>query len=138
MMNNQIFLDTSGLLSLFDEDDLRHQEQEAAEIFANAGALIATNYVLAEFVPLTRVRGLSREKSLNFLRDFVLLPQLELVWIDERRYQEAMNLLHHRMDKAYSLCDAISFVLMRERGVLEALTTDKHFSQEGFVRLLDP
>lgn len=136
MTNNQIFLDTSGLLSLFDEDDLRHRE--AAEIFAKAGSLVTTNYVLTEFVPLTRVRGLSREKTLNFLSDLILLPRLELVWVDERQHQGGMDLLRHRLDKGYSLCDAVSFVLMRERGILEALTTDKHFVQEGFTRLLDP
>jgi predicted nucleic acid-binding protein len=40
--------------------------------------------------------------------------------------------------KATRCGDAVSFVLMRERQILEALTTDKHFVQEGFVRLLDP
>lgn len=47
-----------------------------------------------------------------------------------------MNLLQVRLDKTYSLCDAISFVLMREHGIQEALTTDHHFEQEGFRRLL--
>ncbi len=42
------------------------------------------------------------------------------------------------MDKTYSLCDAVSFVLMRLEGITEALTTDHHFEQEGFVRLLKP
>lgn len=41
-----------------------------------------------------------------------------------------------RLDKSYSLCDAISFLVMRQRGLSEALTTDHHFEQEGFVRLL--
>jgi hypothetical protein len=39
-------------------------------------------------------------------------------------------------DKSYSLCDAVSFVLMRRHGLTEALTTDHHFEQEGFARLL--
>jgi predicted nucleic acid-binding protein len=47
-----------------------------------------------------------------------------------------MALLVARPDKAYSLCDAVSFVLMRRRGLVEALTTDRHFEQEGFRRLL--
>ncbi|MEH2312972.1 MAG: hypothetical protein V7K35_16570 [Nostoc sp.] len=38
--------------------------------------------------------------------------------------------------KTYLLCDAVSFVLMRRQGIMEALTTDKHFEQEGFTRLL--
>jgi len=41
---------------------------------------------------------------------------------------------HHY--KTYSLCDAVSFILMSERRMTNALTTDKHFEQENFVRLL--
>ncbi len=41
-----------------------------------------------------------------------------------------MDLLTARMDKTYSLCDAVSFILMRERGLSEALTTDKHFCRK--------
>ncbi len=48
-----------------------------------------------------------------------------------------MEILRGRLDKTYSLCDAASFVVMREYGLTEALTTDKHFTQEGFVRLLE-
>jgi len=47
-----------------------------------------------------------------------------------------MDLLTARPDKAYSLCDAVSFVLMRDRGVWDALTTGRHFEQEGFHKLL--
>ena len=43
-----------------------------------------------------------------------------------------------RLDKAWSLCDAVSFVLMLRTGEMEALTTDHHFEQAGFVRLLKP
>lgn len=136
MTRTELLLDTSGLLSLFDEADTRHQE--AAAIFADAKPLVTTNYVLAEFVPLTHVRGLNRAKALNFMRDLVSLPRLQLVWIDEEIHQQAMQLLSQRLDKTYSLCDAVSFVLMRERGINEALTTDKHFIQEGFIRLLEP
>lgn len=49
-----------------------------------------------------------------------------------------MNLLFARQDKSYSLCDAVSFVVMRQRNITKALTTDHHFEQEGFQRLLLP
>ena len=135
-MRRKLLLDTAGLLALFDEDDARHQP--ASAIFAEVRPLVTTNYVLAEFVPLTQVRGLSREKSLRFLQALVLLPRLELCWVDDRLHQAAMDLLERRLDKTYSLCDAVSFVLMRERQFNEALTTDKHFVQVGFQRLLEP
>jgi uncharacterized protein len=51
-------------------------------------------------------------------------------------HRAALELLMLRQDKTYSLCDAVSFVLMGQRKVSEALTTDRHFEQEGFLRLL--
>jgi predicted nucleic acid-binding protein len=63
-------------------------------------------------------------------------PDVETVWVDEAPHRDAMALLSAREDKTYSLCDAVSFVLMRQRRLTEALTTDHHFEQEGFQRLL--
>lgn len=45
-------------------------------------------------------------------------------------------MLQAQLDKSYSRCDAIGFLLMRERAVIDALTTDRHFEQAGFRRLL--
>ena len=45
-------------------------------------------------------------------------------------------MLVSRDKRGYSLCDAVSFILMRERGINDALTTDEHFEQEGFQKLL--
>jgi predicted nucleic acid-binding protein len=56
--------------------------------------------------------------------------------VGETLHRRALEVLLARLDKTYSLCDAVSFVLMRERGIMEALTTDRHFEQEGFRRLL--
>lgn len=134
-MSEPLFLDTSGLMCLFDENDFRHAQ--ANEHFKKARFLLTTNYVLAEFVPLAHVRKLNRENALDFLKALILLPRLELVWIDEDYHNRAMELLENRLDKTYSLCDAASFSLMRERRMTNALTTDKHFEQENFVRLLE-
>jgi predicted nucleic acid-binding protein len=61
---------------------------------------------------------------------------VEIVWVDESLHREAFSLMQNRLDKTYSLCDAVSFIIMHERGIAESLTTDKHFEQEGFVKLL--
>jgi predicted nucleic acid-binding protein len=134
MTNNRTFLDTSGLLCLFDASEIRHDL--AANLFRSATSLVTTSYVLTEFVPLSTARGFDRRECLSFLNDLVSLPRLELVWVDENLHDAAMALLENRLDKNYSLCDAVSFIVMRERSISEALTTDKHFDQEGFVRKL--
>jgi hypothetical protein len=41
-----------------------------------------------------------------------------------------------RPDKDWSLIDCISFVVMEEEGIQEALTADQHFEQAGFTALL--
>jgi predicted nucleic acid-binding protein len=102
----------------------------------SARQLFTTNYVLTEFVPLSEARGHDRKEAIIFLIDFLKVPRLELIWIEPQSHSAAMQLLQTRLDKSYSLCDGVSFIVMLEHGLTEALTTDKHFEQEGFIRLL--
>jgi predicted nucleic acid-binding protein len=91
---------------------------------------------LAELIALAQVRRFPRIPTLNFVNDLVDNPDIEVIWVDESLHREAVSLLMARQDKTYSLCDTVSFVLMQQRGITEALTTDRHFEQEGFRRLL--
>jgi uncharacterized protein len=61
---------------------------------------------------------------------------VEIVHIDPALDAEAWDLLKARADKEWSLVDCASFVIMQHRGITQALTTDHHFEQAGFVRLL--
>jgi len=129
-----MLLDTSGLLCLYDRKDNRHAE--AVRLYRTAQNRLTSSYVIAELGALSYARGLQRAGSLTFVRDLLANPSIELIWVDEALNSRALDLLEARLDKSYSLCDAVSFVVMRERGLTEALTTDHHFEQEGFVRLL--
>lgn len=131
-----MLLDTSGLFCLLHKDEPQHAK--AIELFAQAKQRLTHNYMLAELIPLARVRGLPRDLVLEFSRRAMDNDEVELVWVDELLHRQAVNLLQARRDKTYSLCDAVSFVLMRERQINEVLTTDKHFTQECFTRLLEP
>lgn len=131
-----MLVDTSGLLCYFDVSDNRHSD--AVEFFKAARGRLTHSYVLAEFVALCQSRGLNRIRVLNFSADLLDNPHVEVVWVDGTLHRSALTLLEERLDKTYSLCDAVSFVLMRECGITEALTTDHHFEQEGLIRLLKP
>jgi predicted nucleic acid-binding protein len=85
---------------------------------------------------LALVRGLPRRETIAFTTALLDHPQVEVVLVDEPLHRDAMHLLEIRIDKRYSLCDAVSFLLMRQRQMTDALTTDHHFEQEGLVRLL--
>jgi predicted nucleic acid-binding protein len=131
-----MFLDTSGLMCLLDLRDNRHGI--AVSSYRTAGQRATSSYVLAEFVALAEARGAPRMRALAFVADIQDSAKIETIWVDEQLHRQAFALLQGRTDKTYSLCDAVSFVLMRERGIVEALTTDQHFEQAGFVRLLPP
>jgi len=142
-----MLLDTSGLLcSLRSPTPSAYgcyhagetQHADAVTLFSAATARLVHSYVLAEFVELCQSRGLNRIRVLDFSADLLLNPHVEVVWVDETLHRSALTLLEERLDKTYSLCDAVSFVLMRERSITEALTTDRHFEHEGFIRLLKP
>lgn len=120
-----MLLDTSGLLCLYHGSEPLHQQAQA--VYKSATIRLTHNYVLAEFVALATARRLPRIAALTFLADLVENPDIETVWVDKALHQQAMTLLFDRSDKTYSLCDAVSFVLMRQRRVVTALTTDRHF-----------
>ena len=131
-----MLLDTSGLLCLLHRAEPFHEDAVAA--YQRARTRLTHSYVLAEFIALAQVRGLPRTTTLTFMLDLLEHPDIETIWVDESLHRAALGLLMERPDKTYSLCDAVSFVLMRQRNRVEALTTDRHFEQEGFRRLLIP
>ena len=130
-----MLLDTSGLLCFLHQDEPQHLR--AVELLAGTSDVLLTHsYVLSELIALALIRRFSRSSVLSYTLELVDNPNVQIVWVDQSLNQNAMNLLLARQDKTYSLCDVVSFVLMRNRGIMKALTTDKHFEQEGFTRLL--
>ena len=129
-----MLLDTSGLLSVLDPAEPLHGL--ARSLYLAATTRLTHSYVLAEFVALAHVRSVPRQDALTFSADLLNASKIEVVWVDETLHREALALLFARLDKTYSLCDAVSFILLRRRGLTDALTTDRHFEQEGFRRLL--
>ncbi len=59
-----------------------------------------------------------------------------LISIDEELYEAGWKLYAKRPDKDWGIVDCISFIVMQRQGITEALTTDKHFKQAGFIKLL--
>lgn len=129
-----MFLDTSGLLCLHHQAELYHDD--AQMFFDAAWEKVTHSYVLSEFVALATARGLPRAAVLAFVAALQDSTEVEVVWVDKSLHRDALALLQQRLDKDWSLCDAVSFILMEARGLTEALTTDHHFEQAGFRPLL--
>jgi len=63
-------------------------------------------------------------------------PHVEIVPLSEQLYAQASQLYRQRPDKEWALTDCVSFVVMEDRGINEAFTTDEHFPQAGFQALM--
>lgn len=131
-----MLLDTSGLLCFHHRSERQHGE--AVRYFEAAPIRLTHSYVLAEFVALAEARGLPREPALAFVAELQGSPVVETVFVHEALHRDARSLLQDRLDKSWSLCDAVSFLLMEETGITDALTTDSHFDQARKRRLLSP
>ena len=71
-----------------------------------------------------------------FIRGLKTSPHVHIVHVDPTLDAQAWQLFIERPDKEWSLVDCASFVVMLQRGLREAFTTDHHFEQAGFVCLL--
>jgi predicted nucleic acid-binding protein len=136
---SRLFIDTSSWASLFIPTESFHTQ--AAQCFAQAQQqpqiLITTNYVVAELVALLGSRQRAPRTSLfQYIDSIRSAPFIEVVHIDAATDAIAWELCKSRPDKAWSLVDCTSFVIMQQLSIQEALTTDQHFEQAGFVRSL--
>ena len=63
-------------------------------------------------------------------------PEVEIVSLDSRLFEMAYRLFRERPDKEWSLTDCVSFIIMQERHIFQALAADEHFRQVGLIPLL--
>lgn len=128
-----VFADTSYFIALLCRDDQNHGR--AMRLSRERMRLITTEWVLSELAAYLSDppdRGL-------FLQTLEVLENsaaAEIIPASHEWFQAATHLYAERDDKQWSLVDCISFGLMAERDVQEALTADHHFEQAGFVALL--
>ena len=94
--------------------------------------------MLAEFLTAVSAHGdHTRRLACRLVREILNDPDIEVVSQSHGSFLAGLALYERRPDKQYSLVDCISINVMRQRDIQEILTNDRHFSQEGFVRLLD-
>ncbi len=128
------FADTAYYLALLNPDDEGHDL--ASDLTINFdGRIVTTSAVLNE---LGNHLCHPQNRAL-FLRTIDRMradPDITLVYVDEPLFNAGMEFYRARGDQHWSFTDCISFVVMKEQGVSEALTTDRHFAQAGFHVLL--
>ena len=128
-----VFLDASLWLEALSPKMSRHEIANArlAEALRGQLAIVTTSLVIAEVHAMV-VRRMGPSVGRRVLDEalgagfFVVYPDAELIkaavhgWV--RRFS----------DQAFSMCDAVSFEVMRREKITKSLAFDRHFATAGF------
>lgn len=126
-----VFADTFYFLALINPDNAYHHE---ALVYgsSNRAPMLTTDWVLTEVADAfarTPHRSMARQLHMHLCsRSADIVVPCSRAWLER-----GFDLYGARPDKGWSLTDCISFEVMREHGVTEALTGDRHFAQAGFT-----
>jgi predicted nucleic acid-binding protein len=129
-----VFADTFYWVALANQNDASHQK--ATEFARHSSSrCLTTEWILTEVAD--GLASASHRYLVQKLRTLWRTDQaLTIVEANHELFERGLDLFGNRPDKSWSLTDCISFVVMQEHGVTEALTADHHFEQAGFVPLL--
>lgn len=137
MPKSSLFLDTSYAVALSAENDAHHEHARAIalQLKADPAPFITTRAVMLEIGnTLSKMRY--RKAAVRLLASIERDPLIQIIPLDEPIFARAFELYRNRMDKEWGLTDCISFVVMQDNGIMDALTADEHFQQAGFRALL--
>ncbi len=129
-----VFADTSYAIALVVKQDQYHDQAQQWSLRIS-GRIITTVPVLLETAnalsrPAWRKAGMALIDHLRQRQD------VEIVELSESLWRRGWDLYCQRPDKAWSLTDCISFLVMQDAGLSDALTADEHFRQAGFRAVL--
>ncbi len=135
--SNGLFLDTSYALALVSARDVFHETAKdlSSEIQAKDISIITTRAIIFE-IGNSLTKPPRRDSAIELIDSLQSDSAVEILEISGTLFHEAYNLFRTRPDKEWSLTDCMSFVVMAEQGLTQALTADEHFEQAGFHALL--
>ncbi|HEY3874718.1 MAG TPA: PIN domain-containing protein [Candidatus Kapabacteria bacterium] len=131
---NAVFADTFYFLGLWNRRDqyANHVRAFSAEF---RGQIITTDWVLIEVAD-----ALASSEVRDRTRDYFFIlrnsPSVKVIEASCELFDRGLNFFHRHNDKEWTLTDCTSFIVMRDLGIKEALTGDKHFEQARLVALL--
>ncbi|MEP6924210.1 MAG: PIN domain-containing protein [Pyrinomonadaceae bacterium] len=128
------FVDTSYIVGLVNERDENHEKANNLVEQYDKKPLLVTDAVLLEIG--NSLAKKYKQEAIQIFEEFFASPEVEIVRLDEALFNKAFELYKSYADKTWGLVDCISFVVMREQNITDALTSDKHFVQAGFRALM--
>jgi predicted nucleic acid-binding protein len=136
-MRPSVFVDAAAWIALNNRRDEHHGASTAllVELRRRRLGLLTTEFVLVE-VANSLSRPETRSLAIEFLDGLRRDPDLRVEPASTELFAAGWSLYSARPDKAWGLTDCISSITMQREGITRAFTSDHHFVQAGFVKLL--
>jgi uncharacterized protein len=136
----KVFVDTAAWIALVNSRDSFHlsAQQVMNQLRQQKATLVTTDFVLLEVADALSTPRL-RPQTIDFVGSLLQLPDLpalKIIPASRSLFLEGWTLYKQRLDKEWSLTDCISFAVMLHEQITQAFSTDHHFEQAGFVKLL--
>lgn len=133
----KVFVDTAAWIALINVDDGFHGSALLVmrQLQQQKSQLVTTDFILLEVADALTTSKL-RRKTIAFINRLKELQDLQIIPLSQSLFELGWELYSDRLDKDWGLTDCISFVVMEEEGISAAFTSDRHFEQAGFIRLL--
>ena len=125
-----VFMDTFGLIAWINTRDAAHLPVKSY-LEAYSGSIVTTEWVLLEFADAFSLSS-NKPYAVEAIKRIHRLPMFVVVGFEPTVHQAGFAPYEACSDKDWSLTDCISFAVMKQRGLAEALTADHHFEQAGF------
>lgn len=132
-----VFVDTAGWIGLINRSDqlFVQAQQTLKSLRLRKAMLVTTEFVLIEVADALSSPAL-RFQTATFIDGLRSLSQVRIIPLSQDLLLAGWSLYRQRPDKEWGLTDCISFVVMGREQIVEAMTSDHHFEQAGFVKLL--
>ena len=133
---DRTFVDTFFVVALTNEDDAYHLQALRLADEYEGKSLVVTDAVLLEIGNALARRF--KSEAVEIIDSFFSSPEVEIVRLTPELFEQAYELYQTYQDKEWGLIDCVSFIVMRQMNIHQALTFDQHFIQAGFKALMRP
>lgn len=134
---SEVFLDTSFAIALASPSDEYHEAAtRLAHTTSRSSRVVVTTLAVLLEIGNALSRPPRRAIGIELLTQLRRDPDTIIVSMTDEVFAAAIDTFAQHTDKTWGLVDCVSFVVMQERGITDALTADRHFQQAGFRALL--
>ena len=133
----KVFVDTAAWIALLNVSEALHirAKQVMNELIKQKVLLVTTEFVLLEVADALSIPAI-RLQTVAFINGLRQLSILEIIPVSQTLLVESWALYSQRLDKEWGLTDCTSFVVMTQQKITQSFTSDRHFEQAGFIKLL--